>query len=149
MTNKRSKSTTSRRKCRKAHFSAPSHVRRKLMSAPLSKELRQKHSIRALPIRKDDEVTIVRGTNKTTAQGSKVTAVYRKKWVIHIDKVQRDRANGMTVQVGIHPSNVIITKLKMTEDRKRIIERKSIAKKGGAVKEKGKVSQTDVQMETS
>ena len=77
----------------------------------------------------------------------KVTAVYRKRWVIHIDKVQRDKANGMTVRVGIHPSNVIITKLKMTEDRKRIIERKSAAKKGA--KEKGKISQKDVVMETS
>ena len=147
MTNKRSKATTSRRKSRKAHFGSSSHIRRKMMSAPLSKELRQKHSIRALPIRKDDEVTIVRGTNKTTTQGSKVTAVYRKRWVIHIDKVQRDKANGMTVRVGIHPSNVIITKLKMTEDRKRIIERKSSAKKGA--KEKGKISQKDVVMEVS
>ncbi|KAI6648847.1 hypothetical protein LOD99_7108 [Oopsacas minuta] len=146
MTNKRSKATTSRRKCRKAHFGSSSHIRRKMMSAPLSKELRQKHSIRAMPIRKDDEVTVVRGTNKGGAQGSKVIAVYRKRWVIHIDKIQRDRANGITAKVGIHPSNVIITKLKMTEDRKRIIERKSSAKKAG--KEKGKISQKDV-MDTS
>jgi large subunit ribosomal protein L26e len=34
------------------------------MSAPLSVELRNKHGVRAVPIRKDDEVTVVRGTFK-------------------------------------------------------------------------------------
>ncbi|CAH1421208.1 unnamed protein product [Lactuca virosa] len=48
--------TSSRRKNRKAHFSAPSSIRRVLMSAPLSGELRSKHNLRSMPIRKDDEV---------------------------------------------------------------------------------------------
>ena len=37
---------SSRRKSRKAHFSAPSGERRIIMSAPLSKELREKHNVR-------------------------------------------------------------------------------------------------------
>ncbi len=56
--------SSSRRKSRKFHFSAPSSERRVLMSAPLSKELRAKYGKRSLPIRKDDEVQIVRGTKK-------------------------------------------------------------------------------------
>ena len=44
--------TSSRRKQRKRHFEAPSHIRRRLMSAPLSKELRQKYGVRSMPIRK-------------------------------------------------------------------------------------------------
>merc|ERR1712230_40148 len=55
---------SSRRKSRKEHFQAPSSVRRVIMSAPLSKELREKHNVRAIPVRKDDEVAIKRGTNK-------------------------------------------------------------------------------------
>ena len=58
--------SASRRKCRKAHFTAPSHLRRKIMSAPLSKDLRLKYNVRSLPIRKDDEVLVVRGTNLNT-----------------------------------------------------------------------------------
>ena len=50
--------TSSRRKCRKAHFSAPSHIRRTYMSAPLSKELKAKYGVRSMPIRKDDEVMV-------------------------------------------------------------------------------------------
>lgn len=34
-----------RRKSRKAHFGASSGVKRVIMSSPLSKELRQKHSV--------------------------------------------------------------------------------------------------------
>lgn len=41
---------SSRSKSRKAHFSAPSSERRVIMSAPLSKELREKHNVRAYSI---------------------------------------------------------------------------------------------------
>ena len=54
--------TSSRRKNRKAHWTTPSHLRRKLMSAPLSKDLKKKYSVRSMPIRKEDEVMVVRGT---------------------------------------------------------------------------------------
>ncbi|GES90511.1 ribosomal protein L24 [Rhizophagus clarus] len=78
--------SSSRRKSRKAHFSAPSSVRRKIMSAALSKELRDKYNTRSIPIRKDDEVRIVRGTYK--GRDGKVLRVYRKRWVIHIDRIR-------------------------------------------------------------
>ncbi|XP_022349403.1 cone-rod homeobox protein-like [Enhydra lutris kenyoni] len=48
--------TLDRSKNRKRHFNAPSNVRRKIMSSPLSKELRQKYNVRSMPIRKDDDV---------------------------------------------------------------------------------------------
>ncbi|KAI4262683.1 MAG: hypothetical protein L6R42_002143 [Xanthoria sp. 1 TBL-2021] len=112
---------SSRRKARKAHFSAPSGVRRTIMSAPLSKELRDKHNVRAIPIRKDDEVSIVRGTNKGRA--GKVTSVYRLKYVIHIERIAREKSNGQSVPLGIHPSKVMITKLKVDKDRESLLER--------------------------
>lgn len=58
--------TSSRRKNRKAHFNAPSHLRRRIMSAPLSKDLRQKHGVRSMPIRKDDEVQVSININSFT-----------------------------------------------------------------------------------
>ena len=39
--------TSARRKSRKAHFSAPSSVRRKIMSASLSKDLQKKYGVRS------------------------------------------------------------------------------------------------------
>ena len=97
--------TSSRRKQRKRHFEAPSHIRRRLMSAPLSKELRTKYGVRSMPIRKDDEVQVLRGHYKGQQVG-KVVQCYRKKFCIYIERIQREKANGATVYVGIHPSKV-------------------------------------------
>merc|ERR1711918_124694 len=121
--------SSSRRTSRTAHFTAPSHIRRKLMSAPLSKDLRTKYNVRSVPIRRDDEVMISRGHYHD--REGKVTQVYRKKWRIHIERVTRDNANGQTVPIGIHPSKVMITKLKLDKDRKALLDRKNRATKKG------------------
>ncbi|KAJ3126854.1 60S ribosomal protein L26 [Nowakowskiella sp. JEL0407] len=114
--------SSSRRKSRKAHFAAPSSIRRKIMSASLSKELREKYHARSLPIRKDDEILIVRGEFK--GREGKVTEVYRKKWIIHVDKISKEKPNGATVQLPIHPSKVVITKPKLDSDRNSLLARK-------------------------
>ncbi len=91
-----------------------------------------------MPIRKDDEVQVVRGGFKN--REGKVTQVYRKKFVIHIDRITREKANGATVNVGIDASKVHITKLKLNKARKEILERKARSGAGG----KGKVSEAEV-----
>lgn len=108
------------------------------MSSPLSKELRTKYSVRSLPIRKDDEVRIVRGKYKD--REGKVTQVYRKKWVIHVDRVQRDKSNGASVPIGVHPSKVVITTIKLDKDRRAILDRKDRSKN---VKPAGDVEMAD------
>ncbi|PNY26403.1 60S ribosomal protein L26-1, partial [Tolypocladium capitatum] len=126
---------SSRRKSRAAHFKAPSSERRVIMSAPLSKELREKYNVRSIPIRKDDEVTIVRGSNK--GREGKVTSVYRLKYVIHVERVTRDKASGQSVPLGLHPSNVVITKLKLDKDREDILARSKV---GRELRAKNKVT---------
>lgn len=71
--------------------------------------------IRSLPIRKDDEVVVVRGSS--VGSEGRVVQVYRKKWVVHLERLQREKVNGATVAIPIHPSNVVITKIKMDKDR--------------------------------
>merc|ERR1712125_293131 len=128
--------SSSRRKSRKAHFTAPSSVRRKIMSAHLNKDLSSKYHVKSMPIRKDDEVIVVRGSHR--GREGKVIQVYRKKYVIHIERVTREKSNGSTVNVGIHPSNVSITKLKLDKDRRAILDRKDTTKE--LAKGKGKYS---------
>lgn len=74
-----------------------------------------------MPIRKDDEVTVVRGSQK--GREGKITSVYRLKYLIHIERVSREKSNGQSVPIGVHPSKVIITKLKLDKDRENILER--------------------------
>jgi len=115
--------SSDRSKSRKAHFKSDSTTRRKLMSAHLDKELASKYNARSIPSRKDDEVKVVRGQFKN--REGKVETVYRKKFVIHIERLTREKSNGATVKIGVHPSNVVITKLKLDKDRKEILERKA------------------------
>lgn len=98
------------------------------MSAPLSKELQEKYNVRSLPVRKDDEVTIVKGYFKN--KEGKVKRVYRKKWVIHVEGAKRLKANGSEVNVGINTAKVVITKLKLDKDRQKLLEKKSRSSAG-------------------
>ena len=81
--------SSQRRKSRKAHFSAPSNLRRRIMSCHLSKDLKTKYEVRAIPVRKGDVVKIMRGSFKT--REGKVQTVYRKKWCIHIEKITKEK----------------------------------------------------------
>jgi len=71
--------SASRRRNRKAYFTAPIHVRRVLMSSHLGKELRVKYNVRSMPIRRDDEVRVMSGAHK--GREGKVVTCYRKKMV--------------------------------------------------------------------
>ena len=110
------------RKVRKAFFNANKDQKHVSMSAPLSKELQQTHGIKRLPIRRDDEVKIVRG--KYPDRTGRVTDVCLRSMRIHIDQLNvENRPNG-SVPIPIHPSNVVITKLKLDNFRKALIEKK-------------------------
>ena len=112
------------------------------MASNLSEELQKKYNVKSMPIRKGDEVVIKRGTHAKSE--GKVTQVYRKKFVIHVERVTREKANGATVNIGVHPSKVQITKLHLDPDRKSLLERKS--RSSAAAASKGKYSESDVNM---
>ena len=125
--------SSQRRKSRKAHFTAPSSVRRVMMSCRLSKDLRTKYNCRSVPVRKGDTVKILRGCSKYGGKGAdgKVITVYRRRWCIHVEKIVRDKRSGNTVQVPIDPSNCEITQLKLDKSRKTLLARKDRANQGG------------------
>ena len=115
------------RKQRRALFNAPLHARQKLVTAPLSRELREKYGVRRLPVRKGDKVRIVRGDFK--GKEGEVVEVDLKRVARHIDGVTINRSDGTPVFRPIHPSNVIIVELKLDDEwRRKILERRG----GGA-----------------
>ena len=77
-----------------------------------------------MPIRKDDRVRVVRGSKKDETIEGKVIRVHRKRFVIHIDRLVKDKVNGQQVSIPIDPSNVVITGLKMDKDRKAKLDAK-------------------------
>lgn len=77
--------------------------------------------VRSIPLRKDDEVLITRGSYK--GREGKITSVYRLKYIIHVERVVREKTNGQSVPVGVAPSKVVVTKLKIDKDREDILKR--------------------------
>merc|ERR1711872_400753 len=95
------------------------------------------------------EVQVVRGHFKGQQVG-KVVQCYRSKFRIYIERIHREKANGASVNVGIHPSKVHIVKLKMDKDRKAILDRRAKGRAEVLGKDKGKYSEESTSaMETA
>ena len=95
-------SSRQKRKQRKYRINSPLHTRHKFLSANLSKELRKKYAKRNLPLRKGDEVLIMRGAFKK--KKAKLTSVDLKKTRVTLEGIQRTKKDGSKVNVFFHPS---------------------------------------------
>ena len=111
-------SSIQKRKQRKYRFNAPLHIRRRMLCVHLTKELRQKHKRRAIPVRKGDKVKILRGRFRGLLD--EVTQVDYKNLKIYIkgaEAVKKDKTT--KAPVAIDPSNTQIISLNLN-DSKRI-----------------------------
>ncbi|MEM2994712.1 MAG: 50S ribosomal protein L24 [Candidatus Bathyarchaeia archaeon] len=122
------KPVTKPSKQRKMLFQASNHIRYKFFSAPLSPELRKAHGAKTLPVRSGDTVRVMRGDHKGVE--GKVTRVDRKKYRIFVEGLTREKVDGTTTFVPIHPSKVMITRLNLDDKwRNKILKRKKEAEK--------------------
>jgi large subunit ribosomal protein L24 len=122
------KTVTKSAKQRKMLFQAPDHIRYKLFAAPLSPELRKSHGVKTIPVRSGDTVRIMRGDHKGFE--GKIARVDREKYRIYVEGLTREKVDGTTTFVPIHPSKVMITRLNLDDKwRKKILERKKEARK--------------------
>ncbi len=111
-------------KQRKFLYNAPLHLRQKIMSAPLSEELRQKYGIRSMPVKEGDKVKVMRGDFKGTE--GKVVEVDLKRYRIHVEGVTQKKVDGTEVFYPLHPSNVVIVELNLDDERReKIINRRA------------------------
>lgn len=86
------------------------------MGAMLSPELREKHGIKSIPLRVGDTVKVLRGDHK--GKDGKVAKVDLKKMVITVDGVSVTKADGTEVPRPVQPSNVMITKLEIKDEKR-------------------------------
>jgi len=115
-------------KQRKMIYQAPDHIRYKLFGAPLSPELRTSQKVKSVPIRSGDTVRVMRGDHKGFE--GKIARVNRKKYRIYVEGLTREKVDGTTIFVPIHPSKVMITNLNLDDKwRKKILERRREARK--------------------
>lgn len=122
------KSSSQTRKQRKYIYNAPLHLKRKLLSANLSKELRKKYHRRAFHLRKGDAVRIMRGEFKN--KKGKVIETDAKKARVYLEGIQKTKKDGTKVNVPLKASKLQILELNL-DDKKRI---KSIEGKSSLLK---------------
>jgi large subunit ribosomal protein L24 len=104
------------RKQRKKVLELPLHLRKKLVSAHLSKELRKQLKKRSLPVRKGDKVRVLRGKHKGFT--GKIARVDYRKGKVFIEKLTRKKADGTEVLLPLNASNLLL--LEIVEDEKRL-----------------------------
>ncbi|MBT8172358.1 50S ribosomal protein L24 [Candidatus Bathyarchaeota archaeon] len=120
-------------KQRKRLYQASVTERYRKFSAPLSSKLKESHGTNSVPVRKGDTVMIMRGDRKGSE--GKISQIDRKKYRIFIEGANREKVDGTTILVPIHPSKVMITRLNLDDKwRKKILERKVVSKKAEILK---------------
>jgi large subunit ribosomal protein L24 len=113
------------KKQRKFLHQAPLHLRRKMLAAHLSKELREKYKRRSMPVRKGDEVQVMRG--KFKGKTGKISRVNLKKYKVYIEGIKKKRTVGTEYQVPFHPSKLRIISLNLVDKKRiKILERKGV-----------------------
>ena len=106
------------RKQRKELFNAPLHKKRKNLASHLEENLLLKYDKRSIPVIKGDTVKVMRGSFK--GHEDKIARVNVKKRYIEIEGITMSKADGNKIAKPIHPSNVVITKLNLTDKWRRI-----------------------------
>ncbi len=101
------------RKQRKGQKNAKNHTKRKMMSSTLASNLRKKYGRRSFPVREGDEVEIMRGGFAGVI--NKVAKVDRRNEKIYIENVTIKKADESQEPYGIHPSNVRIISLEISD----------------------------------
>jgi len=111
-------------KQRIALYNLTAHRIRKLLSAPLSVELKTNHGRNSYPVRKGDTVKIVRG-DFAGIEG-KITKIDTRRQRLFVEGVSREKVAGTSTNVSVHSSKVMITKLNL-DDKWRADSIKTIA----------------------
>lgn len=114
---------------RKAQANAPTHVKRKMLAAHLSDDLREQFGVRTARVCKGDTVVILRGNENIRGVEGKVINVITKDGRVTIDGITINQADGTAVARPIHASNLVITKLNLADSwRKDALSKNKEAK---------------------
>ena len=109
---------------RRRMYQAPAHIRHRFFSAPLSPDLKKKHYTNAIPVKTGDTIRIMRGDRKGFE--GKIIRVSRKKHRIYVEGVTREKVDGTSIPIPLHPSKVMVVTLNLDDKwRRESLKRKT------------------------
>jgi large subunit ribosomal protein L24 len=110
------KASKQARKQRKYVAEAPLHIKQKLLSAHLSKDLRTKYKRRSFQIRKNDVVKVMNGEYK--GKTGKISIIDLTKLRVAIEGIQITKKDGSKTNIFFRPSKLLITELSLEDNRR-------------------------------
>jgi large subunit ribosomal protein L24 len=113
-------SPKSPRKQRKQVLDSPLHANRNKLKCRLDEFLQEDYGLRSLVVKKGDLVKVMRGQFRDTE--GKVVGVDYKNTRVHLENATVTKADGKETSVPIHPSNLMLVKLELDDERKKLIE---------------------------
>ena len=111
------KSSSKPKKQRKYAKQAPLHIKRTMLSAHLSKELKAKHAKRSVNVVKGDKVKVMTGSFK--GKIGVIDKVHTKTQKIEINGVEYTKKDGSKSKYPIHITNVMIMELNLNDKRRK------------------------------
>lgn len=109
--------STQPRKERKTLYNLPAHLRQKQMASHLAEDLMVKHGTRSVVVRKGDTVRVLRGDFKGTT--GKVLDVNTARFTVTVEGVTLETAKHAQKPRPLHPSNLVVTRLDLTDAKRR------------------------------
>jgi large subunit ribosomal protein L24 len=107
------------RKQRKAFYNAPTHIRRKNLSSHLNEDLAKEYKLRSLQVIKGDTVKVMRGDEDVLGIEGKVASVDTKTGRVTVEGVTIAKADGTQTARPVHASKVMITKLELSDPKRK------------------------------
>jgi large subunit ribosomal protein L24 len=115
-------SPKSPRKQRRQVQQSSMHARKNHLNCRLDEFLQEEYGLRSLHVKKGDLVKIMRGQFRDTE--GKVIRVDHKNMRVHLESATVTKSDGKEVNTPIHPSNLMLVKLELDNERKKLIEGK-------------------------
>ncbi|MGQ4911412.1 MAG: 50S ribosomal protein L24 [Candidatus Thorarchaeota archaeon] len=115
-------SSKSPRKQRRKIRNSPLHAKKALLKCRLDEFLQEEYGLRSLVVKRGDLVRIMRGQFRDT-EGKVIRVDYGKSRVF-LDSATVTKSDGKEINLPMHPSNLMLVKLEMDDERKQIIENK-------------------------
>jgi len=107
------------KKQRKGRAHAPLHTRHRMVSCHLDRALKAEYGTRSIPVRKGDTVKIMRGGEGVKGTEAKVANVDLKHLRLTLEGITIAKADGTQKVRPIDPSNCLITKLDLSDPKRK------------------------------
>ncbi|MFW9967359.1 MAG: 50S ribosomal protein L24 [Candidatus Thorarchaeota archaeon] len=111
-------------KQRRRIYKSPIHSHKKMLKCRLDEFLQEEYGLRSLVVKKGDLVRVMRGQFRDTE--GKVVRVDYGGIRVYLESATTTKADGKEAEIPVHPSNIMLVKLELDDDRKMIIDNKAV-----------------------